>query len=83
MANVLSSQPYRGCRSLRRFGLALTLQFAAAISAGAALLGDARADVTLGVLIPSSGKGAAYGTQQQYFTSAFGALTDMVEPAAD
>ena len=65
MANFFSSQPNRRCRSLRPLVLVLSLQFAAALAAGAALLGEAHADVTLGVLIPSSGKGAAYGTQQQ------------------
>ncbi len=65
MANVLSSQPYRRARSSSGLGLTLSIQLAAVIFASAVTLGEARADVTLGVLIPSSGKGAAYGTQQQ------------------
>lgn len=46
-----------------------TLSGVAALGLGLALLfgmaGGARADVPLGVLIPSSGKGASYGQQQQ------------------
>ncbi len=61
MANVNPSQPHRHVRAAMRSLLV-------GVCAAAAMIGAselAHADVTLGVLIPSSGKGAAYGIQQQ------------------
>ena len=61
MANVNTSQPHRRVRAAMRTLLAGVCAAAAVMSASEL----AHADVSLGVLIPSSGKGAAYGIQQQ------------------
>jgi len=61
MANVNPSQPHRHVR-------AAMLKLLVGVCAAAAVIGAselAYADVSLGVLVPSSGKGAAYGIQQQ------------------
>src|ERR1700755_425035 len=61
MANVNPSQPRRHvCTAVR--------SLLVGVCAAAAMIGVtqlAHADVSLGVLIPSSGKGSAYGIQQQ------------------
>jgi branched-chain amino acid transport system substrate-binding protein len=60
--DMTCSQLCARARSLKR-GLIVPAVLAAAVFV--AVAAPARADVTLGVLIPSSGKGAAYGISQQ------------------
>ena len=57
----------RSVRAIRQGLAAIALAGVTAIG----IAGSAHADVTLGVLVPSSGKGASYGIQQQHAIEMF------------